>query len=69
VSGGVLPDLRYSSTLASDQWFEVVLRGMLKQSGMVAFDKELSHEDAGSIRAYVIFRANQGLAEAKASRK
>ncbi len=69
VSGGVLPDLRYSGTLASDQWFDVVLRGMLKEFGMVSFDKELSHEDAASIRAYVILRANLALAETKASRK
>jgi quinohemoprotein ethanol dehydrogenase len=69
VSGGVLPDLRYSSTLASDQWFDIVLRGMLKEFGMVSFSKELSHEDAASIRAYVILRANQALAETKTSRK
>ena len=61
VSGGVLPDLRYSSTLDNDQWFEIVLKGQLKQVGMVAFDRDLSHDDAAAIRAYVIFRANQSL--------
>lgn len=65
VSGGVLPDLRYSGTLESDQWFEVVLKGMLKQFGMVSFEKELSRADAAAIRAYVIARANQSLAEQK----
>jgi alcohol dehydrogenase (cytochrome c)/quinohemoprotein ethanol dehydrogenase len=69
VSGGVLPDLRYSSTLASDQWFDVVLRGMLKESGMVSFSRELSHDDAASIRAYVILRANQALMETRTIRK
>ncbi len=64
VSGGVLPDLRYSGTLDNDQWFEIVLKGQLKQAGMVSFDKELSHDDAAAIRAYVIFRANQGLQQA-----
>ena len=59
VSGGVLPDLRYSSTLANDQWFYIVLGGMLKQNGMVSFAPELSHQDAAAIRSYVIFRANQ----------
>jgi alcohol dehydrogenase (cytochrome c)/quinohemoprotein ethanol dehydrogenase len=68
VSGGVLPDLRYSSTLANDQWFAIVLRGMLQTNGMVSFAKELSHEDAANVRAYVIFRANQSLAEQKATR-
>ena len=58
VSGGVLPDLRYSSTLQSDQWFDVVLKGQLKQFGMVSFNQELSQGDAAAIRAYVVSRAN-----------
>jgi alcohol dehydrogenase (cytochrome c)/quinohemoprotein ethanol dehydrogenase len=66
VSGGVLPDLRYSGTLADDQWFSVVLNGLLKQYGMVSFSEELSREDAAAVRAYVIFRANQSLAESPA---
>jgi PQQ-dependent dehydrogenase (methanol/ethanol family) len=65
VSGGVLPDLRYSSTLDNDQWFDIVLGGMLQPNGMVSFKKELSRQDAAAARAYVIFRANQSLAEAK----
>jgi len=60
VSGGVLPDLRYSGTLGSgQQWAEVVLGGSLQSFGMVSFSKELSPKDAESIRAYVIARANQ----------
>jgi len=69
VSGGVLADLRYSGTLDNDQWFEIVLKGQLKRAGMVSFDKDLSHDDAAAIRAYVIFRANQSLAEQKPSPK
>lgn len=65
VSGGVLPDLRYSGTLESDQWFDVVLKGILRQGGMVSFGKELTRDDAAAIRAYVIARANQSLAETK----
>jgi len=65
VSGGVLPDLRYSGTLDNDQWFDIVLKGQLKQVGMVSFDKDLSHAAAAAIRAYVIFRANQFLTQAK----
>jgi len=63
VSGGVLPDLRYSSALESNEWFSDVLDGMLKSEGMVSFAPELSHEDAARIRSYVIFRRNQTLAE------
>jgi alcohol dehydrogenase (cytochrome c)/quinohemoprotein ethanol dehydrogenase len=61
VSGGVLPELRYSGTLDNDQWFDIVLKGQLRQTGMVSFDKELSRDDAVAIRAYVIFRANQSM--------
>jgi quinohemoprotein ethanol dehydrogenase len=61
VSGGVLPDLRYSSTLRDDQWFYIVLGGLLKTQGMVSFSKELTREDAAAIRSYVVFRANQDL--------
>jgi len=59
--------LRYSSALQSDQWFDVVLKGLLKQFGMVSFNKELSHGDAAAIRAYVISRANQSVAEQKSN--
>ena len=67
VSGGVLPDLRYSSTLADDQWFQIVLGGLLKPVGMVSFEKELSRHDAEAIRAYVIARANQSVALEKSA--
>jgi quinohemoprotein ethanol dehydrogenase len=69
VSGGVLPDLRYSGTLDNDRWFEIVLKGQLKQAGMVSFEKELSRPDAAAIRNYVIFRAHQSLSEQKADHK
>ena len=67
VSGGVLPDLRYSSTLANDQWFYIVLGGLLKSNGMVSFSSELSRRDAADIRSYVTFRANQSKQEAIAA--
>ena len=63
VSGGVLPDLRYSAALANDQWFDIVLGGLVQPNGMVSFKKELSHRDAECIRAYVIARANETKAE------
>ncbi len=61
VSGGVLPDLRYSGALGNDQWFKIVLDGMLQSYGMVSFSREFSRKDAAAIREYVIFRANQSL--------
>jgi alcohol dehydrogenase (cytochrome c)/quinohemoprotein ethanol dehydrogenase len=59
VSGGVLPDLRRSTALTDDSWFEIVLGGDLQSQGMVSFSKELSREDAGAVRSYVISRRNQ----------
>jgi hypothetical protein len=47
--------------LTNDQWFSVVLGGLLRENGMVSFAKEISRGDAAAIRAYVIFRANQSL--------
>jgi quinohemoprotein ethanol dehydrogenase len=65
VGGGVLPDLRYSKTLANNRWFDIVLGGSLRKIGMVSFAKELSRKDAEDVRAYVIFRAHRALAETK----
>ena len=61
VGGGVVPDLRYSKTLANEKWFDVVIGGSRKQNGMISFAKELSRKDAADILAYVIARANQGM--------
>ena len=62
VSGGLIPDLRYSSVLSSDQLFSsIVLGGLLQKKGMVSFRTELSSDDVKAIRSYVIFRANQTL--------
>jgi mono/diheme cytochrome c family protein len=59
VSGGVVPDLRWSPTNRSAQtWREVVIDGARKDRGMVSFAAVLSAADAEAIRAYVIKRAN-----------
>jgi quinohemoprotein ethanol dehydrogenase len=69
VSGGVLPDLRYSGALGNATWTDVVLGGSLQPYGMVSFSKELSKENVEAIRAYVIFRTNQSLAESKPDKR
>ncbi|MGB0035153.1 MAG: PQQ-dependent dehydrogenase, methanol/ethanol family [Candidatus Acidiferrales bacterium] len=68
VSGGILPDLRYSSALADDHWIQIVMGGLLEANGMVSFSKELSKGDAEAVRAYVILRANQSVAEERAAK-
>lgn len=54
VSGQVLPDLRYSAALSSDEmWQQIVIGGVRSSRGMVSFKRWLSDEDARTIRAYV----------------
>lgn len=68
VSGGVLPDLRYSSAADDEQlWESIVHDGALKAGGMVAFGAELSRAEVEAVRAYVVHRINQSAAEQRAS--
>jgi quinohemoprotein ethanol dehydrogenase len=60
VSGGLVPDLRYSGFLASQAskgWYDIVLGGALKKEGMVSFAQVLDHQQADAIRSYIIQRA------------
>jgi PQQ-dependent dehydrogenase (methanol/ethanol family) len=63
---GILPDLRYSATLASSEaWAVVVLGGQLAANGMASFAPVVSADDADAIRAYVIVQANAALEAAR----
>jgi PQQ-dependent dehydrogenase, methanol/ethanol family len=67
VSGSFIPDLRNSPLLAdAAAWRSVVHDGALRERGMVSFSAELSPEDVEAIRAYVISRAHDALAERSA---
>ncbi len=59
VSGGITPDLRHSSFLTNDVWYQIVLNGILQDAGMASFGKVLDQSKATAIRAYVIHEANQ----------
>jgi len=66
VSGGVLPDLRYSAALGNPRlWNQIVHDGALKSQGMVSFASVLSQGEIDAVRAYVISRANQDAAKEK----
>jgi quinohemoprotein ethanol dehydrogenase len=55
---GVIPDLRHSGLLGSQEgWSQVVDGGVLADKGMVSFHAAYSPEEIESIRAYVIDRA------------
>jgi alcohol dehydrogenase (cytochrome c)/quinohemoprotein ethanol dehydrogenase len=57
ISGGVIPDLRASSFLSNDFFYNIVLDGVLQDAGMVSFKEVLSRDDATAIRNYIIHRA------------
>jgi alcohol dehydrogenase (cytochrome c)/quinohemoprotein ethanol dehydrogenase len=66
VSGGVLPDLRYSPALSNENvWNQIVHDGALKTQGMVSFASVLSQPEIDAVRAYVVHRANQDAAKEK----
>jgi quinohemoprotein ethanol dehydrogenase len=66
VSGGVLPDLRYSAALGNAElWNQIVRDGALRANGMVSFSSELSQPEIDAVRAYVISRAREDAAEAR----
>jgi mono/diheme cytochrome c family protein len=59
VTEGILPDLRYSARLASDEaWVSVVRDGALAANGMASFAEVLGAEEISAIRAYVIAQAH-----------
>jgi mono/diheme cytochrome c family protein len=69
ISGGVLPDLRRSGFIQNQVAFEqVVLKGSLRERGMIGFEQWLTPADVEAIRAYIIkeawpvYRAEQAAA-------
>jgi quinohemoprotein ethanol dehydrogenase len=64
VSGGVLPDLRYSGAIEDDPLFQrIVHEGALQSRGMVSFAAELNADRIEAVRAYIVHRINEGAAE------
>jgi PQQ-dependent dehydrogenase (methanol/ethanol family) len=69
VSGSFIPDLQHTPALSdATVWESIVLGGARKARGMVSFADELSKDDIEAVRAYVIHRAHQTLAEQQAAK-
>jgi quinohemoprotein ethanol dehydrogenase len=67
VSGGVVPDLRYSAALRADDLFQKIVHdGALEPKGMVAFGSLLDPKSIELIRDYVTHRVNESAAEQRA---
>ncbi len=65
LGNGVVSDLRKISAATHKNWDAIVLQGIMKSAGMIAFKDVLKKEDSDAIRAYVIKRANEDWAAAK----
>jgi mono/diheme cytochrome c family protein len=59
ISGGEVPDLRYSGALGDAAAFlDIVRDGALASNGMPGFARDLDDRAVEAVRAYVIQRAN-----------
>ena len=58
-SGGMLPDLRYSSRDTHARWNDIVLGGIRADRGMASFADVLGPADAEAIQAYVLAEAHR----------
>ncbi|WP_269621303.1 PQQ-dependent dehydrogenase, methanol/ethanol family [Zhongshania sp. BJYM1] len=65
ISSGLIPDLRWSPLLVTDDAMQaVVIDGALTSRGMPSFKGNISKDDLAALRAFIISAANDGL-EAK----
>jgi mono/diheme cytochrome c family protein len=58
-SGGVLPDLRFSSRETHARWNDIVLGGIRADRGMASFADVIGPADAAAIQVYVIAQAHR----------
>ncbi|HXS28825.1 MAG TPA: PQQ-dependent dehydrogenase, methanol/ethanol family [Steroidobacteraceae bacterium] len=60
VSGGLVPDLRFSPALSNEAlWNAVINEGALESHGMVSFKSVLDAHEQAAVRAYLIERAQE----------
>jgi quinohemoprotein ethanol dehydrogenase len=58
-SGGVLPDLRFSSRETHARWNDIVLGGIRADRGMASFADVIGPAEAAAIQGYVIAQAHR----------
>ena len=69
VSGGLVPDLRYSSESTHQSFQNIVRGGVLHELGMASFAEDLTAEQVKDIEGFVLSRAKESaMAEATAKR-
>ncbi|ARN74767.1 PQQ-dependent dehydrogenase, methanol/ethanol family [Oceanicoccus sagamiensis] len=59
VSGGVLPDLRYTDKVRHGLWQDIVIGGLLESNGMRSHGDVLTAQQATAIQTYVLSQAHR----------
>lgn len=60
VSGGIVPDLRYSIAALAPAWQSIVVDGALAANGMPAWKDYVTPDEADAIKSYVAYEARLG---------
>jgi mono/diheme cytochrome c family protein len=60
ISGGIVPDLRYSIAERAPFWQSIVIDGSLAENGMPAWKEFMTDDEADAIKAYVIHESTLG---------
>jgi len=63
VGGGVIADLRHSAVIETDTFRHILLDGLLEPRGMVSFRSVLTDADVEALRAYIVQRKQETIAE------
>jgi len=64
ISGGVLPDLRWSGAIrGQEKFYKLVGKGALTAYGMDRFDTSMSPAEIEDIRNFLVKRANESYAD------
>jgi mono/diheme cytochrome c family protein len=58
-TGGINPDLRWSSEATHEQWKDIVIGGSRAALGMVGFGDYITTQQSEAIRQYVLSEANR----------
>ncbi|GAB5449814.1 MAG: PQQ-dependent methanol/ethanol family dehydrogenase [Halioglobus sp.] len=67
-TGGLTPDLRYSTSAVHDIWQDIVRGGVLSLVGMVGFERFIDEGEAEAIRQYVLLEASRLYEKQRADR-
>ena len=65
VSGGMVPDLRYSSDATRDAFADIVMKGALHARGMASFGDVVTADDLVAVKAYIMDKEHADYVKSK----